>query len=180
MGADRLRHDLVMNYIRPFSGMKVLDIGCGPADILAYLPDVDYWGFDISEAYISRAQKAFAGRGKFHCKYLTKSDLPDLPKFDVVLAFGLLHHLDDSVAENVLELASLALVSSGHLVTIDPCLGESRNMIARLLIRHDRGQNVRDRVGYETLAKNIFPSLKVQVRHQAWIPYTHCIMECGK
>ena len=78
--------------------MAILDVGCGPADILAYLPNVDYWGFDISEAYIERAGNAFGTRGHFNCKQLQVDDLDELPKFDVVLAIGLLHHIDDQVA----------------------------------------------------------------------------------
>ena len=39
-------------YVKPVRGEKVLDIGCGPADILAQLPDVDYTGLDISPDYI--------------------------------------------------------------------------------------------------------------------------------
>ena len=35
MGAHKGRQILVRNYIQPYSGMKILDIGCGTADILA-------------------------------------------------------------------------------------------------------------------------------------------------
>ncbi len=180
MGAHRLRKNFVANCVKPFPGMKILDVGCGPADILGYLPDVDYWGYDISEAYIAEANKKFGRRGRFNCKQLQFEDITVLPKFDVVLALGLLHHLDDSVALGVLQLAHKALKHGGRLVTIDPCLDPSQNSIARFLVRNDRGQNVRDRRGYEALACKVFSSLRVDVRHQVWIPYTHCFMECEK
>lgn len=180
MGAHKGRQKFVVDYVRPFPEMKILDVGCGPADILAYLPRVTYWGFDISEAYISQARIKFKERGQFHCKQLQLSDLGELPQFDVVLAVGLLHHLDDSVAMEVLQLAYEALSPGGRLLTVDPCLVPSQNPIARLLIKNDRGQNVRDKAGYEALASKVFSSLRVDVRHQAWIPYTHCFMECQK
>jgi dTDP-4-amino-4,6-dideoxygalactose transaminase len=160
--------------------MKVLDVGCGPADILDYLPDVDYWGFDISRDYISQACQRFGTRGKFHCKQLQMTDFEGMPLFDVVLAIGLLHHLDDSVAINVMQLASKALKADGSLLTIDPCLDSSQNPIARFLVRNDRGRNVRDKAGYEAIAKAVFGSPRVEVRHKAWIPYTLCFMECRK
>lgn len=180
MGAKKFRTNFVSQRVHPFPGMTILDIGCGPADILAYLPDVNYWGYDISEAYIERAQNAFGERGHFHCKQLLPEDLNGLPKFDLVIAIGLLHHLDDQVALNVLQLAHQALVPGGRLLTVDPCLDSSQNFIARFLVQNDRGQNVRSRSGYETLALNVFTAPNAKVSHQAWIPYTHCIMECSK
>lgn len=180
MGGNKPREAFVANFVRPEAGMKILDVGCGPAGILDFLPEVDYWGFDISDSYISQAKSRYAQRGHFSCKQLQLDDLVGLPKFDVVLALGLLHHLDDSVAVDVIRLASAALKNSGRLVTIDPCLDSSQNSLARFLVRNDRGQNVRDRRGYEALASKVFSSPRVEVCHQVWIPYTHCFMECQK
>lgn len=180
MGAGKFRTNFVSQFVCPFPRMAILDIGCGPADILAYLHDVNYWGFDISEAYIQRAENTFGTRGHFRCKRLQVDDLDGLPEFDVALAIGLLHHLDDQVALDVLQLAHQALKPGGRLITVDPCLDPSQSSIARFLVRHDRGQNVRDKRGYEVLALNVFNAPRAAVSHQAWIPYTHCIMECQK
>jgi SAM-dependent methyltransferase len=178
MGPPTTRRNFVAEFIRPQAGMKILDIGCGPADILDYLPAVDYHGFDISTAYIENAQNRFDGRGQFTCKLLEQGDLAALPKFDVVLALGLLHHLDDDQAAVVLQLAAGALRPGGRLVTIDPVLELGQNPVARFLVKRDRGQNVRDRVGYERLARAVYSEVRAEVRHQAWIPYSHCMMEC--
>jgi SAM-dependent methyltransferase len=156
MGAHGFRKNLITTSVRPFQGMKILDIGCGPADILSYLPDVDYWGFDISEEYIHHARIKFGNRGNFQCKQL------------------------DSSAAFIMRLASKALKPGGRLLTIDPCLEPSQNKIAHFLIRRDRGQNVRDKNGYQKIAQTAFVAPKVEVRHKAWIPYTHCFMECLK
>ena len=181
MGAHKSRKKFTADFIKPFPGMKVLDIGCGPADILAYLPsDVEYYGFDISPQYIAHARKRFGERGHFYCEQLSTEDLTRLPEFDLVLAIGLLHHLDDPLAEEVMRLASRALKEGGRLLTIDPCNDRGQNLISRFLISHDRGQNVRDKVSYETLAKAVFQEPQVQVNHTTWIPYTHCIMNCRK
>ena len=45
--------------------MKVLDVGCGPANILAYLPPVDYTGVDLNEKHIAYAREAYGDRGRF-------------------------------------------------------------------------------------------------------------------
>jgi SAM-dependent methyltransferase len=178
MSPRSVRRNFVADFIKPFPGISILDIGCGPADILDFLPAVDYWGFDISEPYIQHAQKRFNTRGKFISKQLEISDLASLPKFDVALALGLIHHLDNIEASNVMRLARATLKPGGRLITIDPVLDSGQNRIARFLILKDRGQNVRERVGYEALAREFFDSVRAEVRHQTFIPYTHCMMEC--
>ena len=180
MGARKFNQRFAIERIRPFSGMNILDVGCGPAEILTCLPDVNYWGFDISKPYIEQARKRFDNAGNFQCKQLQKADLVSLPKFDAVLALGLFHHLDDEVAIELMELASQALRPGGRLISVDPCIDPSQNIFSSFLISKDRGQNVRNRQGYTSLGMQVFPNRAVQVVHKAWIPYTHCFMECTK
>ncbi len=178
MGANAIRSAFAKEFIRPFAGCRILDIGCGPADILEFLSDVDYVGFDISEAYIADASNKYGGRAQFFCRELSEADIYTMPRFDVVIALGLLHHLDDDLAIKVLRLAHMALKPAGRLVSFDPCFHEKQSSIARLLINADRGGNVRNQDGYALIAEKVFDSARIVVRHRAWIPYTHCFMEC--
>lgn len=180
MGAHQARTRFAKDFIKSTPGMKILDIGCGPADILNHIPSADYYGFDISELYIAQARSKYGNHGTFYCQYLAEVDLEALPAFDIVLALGLIHHLDDAQAINVMQLAYKSLKPGGRLLTVDPCLDPSQNPIARFLIQHDRGQNVRNKAGYESIANQVFDSPRLEVRHQTWIPYTHCFMECTK
>lgn len=180
MGARSGWQRLADEHIQAKPGDAILDIGCGPADILAYLPPVRYWGFDISEDYIARARARYGERGTFACKYLAEDDLAGLPAFDVVLASGVLHHMDDDVARQLMAVARRALKPGGRLITVDPCFEDGQNPVARFLIRNDRGRNVRDAAGYRALAADLFDDVRLAVRHQAWIPYTHCYMRCVK
>jgi SAM-dependent methyltransferase len=180
MGAHKGRQKMVDNYIKPFPDMKVLDVGCGPADILGYLPNVDYYGFDVSEQYIESAENKFLYKGRFFCKVFDGSDLAVIPKVDVVLAIGLLHHLEDEEAAGLIELAFSVLKPGGRLLTVDPCLTPSQNPISRFLINNDRGQNVRNEKGYAKLVSENFDSFSTDVVHQRWIPYTNCFMTCTK
>jgi SAM-dependent methyltransferase len=160
--------------------MTVLDIGCGPADILAYMRDVDYLGFDINDAYIQRARALYGQRAKFECRELADAEIEKMPLFDTVLAQGLIHHLDDEAAIRTMKLAYKALKPGGRFLTVDPCLDSRQNPIARLLVSYDRGQHVRNRMGYTSLAQLVFKSTRIEIRHQSWIPYTHCYMECTR
>ncbi len=178
MGADAIRRMFVRDFVRPFDGCSILDIGCGPADILGYLPSVKYHGYDIDSAYISRAVERFGQRGQFHCEELTSAEIERMGSVDIVMALGLLHHLDDPTAIATLNLAHTALKPGGRLVTFDPCFEDHQSPIARFLIGFDRGQNVRTGKEYENLVSMVFDRARVEVRHRNWIPYTHCYMEC--
>ena len=179
MGADRSRREFVRCYVRPKSGQWVLDIGCGTADILAYLPDVHYYGFDSSQKYIDAARQRFGNRAALACTRVSESALEGIPKVDLALAIGVVHHLDNDEAVSLFQLANSALKRGGRLVTLDCCFAPGQSRIARFLIAHDRGQNVRDERGYKSLAEGVFPTVKTYIRHDmARVPYTHLIMEC--
>lgn len=179
MGMRRGRAYFSETHIRAKSGSRVLDIGCGTAEILPYMPNVDYVGFDISPDYIKAAKAKYGSKGTFHCRLLSESEVDSLPKFDIVLAIGLLHHLDDDAARNFMAMAGRALAPGGRLITLDGCYSENQNPIARFLISRDRGQNVRTPDGYSALARGAFSDIKPTLKHTAWIPYTHWIMECS-
>lgn len=180
MGARKGRRELVERFIRPGPRSRVLDLGCGTAEILAFLPeDVEYCGYDISADYIGAARTRFGARGHFHCAELSGASLQGMPRFDVALMIGVLHHLDDAASRSALALAREALVSHGRLVTVDPCFAEPQNPVARYLIELDRGQHVREAGGYRALAAGCFPVVSGTLRHRRWVPYTHWIMECS-
>lgn len=173
------RKTYVREYVRPRPGDRVLDIGCGPADILDDLPaDIDYTGFDASASYIESARRRFGERGQFHCRMVSRELLREFSQFDLVLANGVLHHLDDEQAIDLLSLAKSALNSGGRLITLDGCIVPGQSRIARFLLDRDRGRFVRDEPAYVALANTVFGSVLSHIRHDLMrIPYTHIIIE---
>src|SRR5438045_2079745 len=60
IGIDRAFKILVNEIIKPLSGNSMLDIGCGEAHILDFLPkEVTYVGYDLNPAYIEYARKNY-------------------------------------------------------------------------------------------------------------------------
>jgi SAM-dependent methyltransferase len=154
-------------------------LGCGTAQILSVLPEgVDYWGYDVSAEYIAAATARFGSRGHFVCGSPEESEIASMPSFDIVVASAVLHHLDDTEARQLLRLARCALRAGGHFASIDAVFSPGQSRIARFLIDRDRGQNVRSAEGYLKLARPEFDRVEGTVRHRAWIPYTHWVMEC--
>jgi SAM-dependent methyltransferase len=179
MGAKAIRERIVREYVRAFPGMRILDLGCGPAEILDAMPaDVGYVGYDMSPEYIAAAEKKYAGRGTFHCRLLEHAEVASLQPFDLVLGIGVLHHLDDDTARQFMALARTALKPGGRIFTLDPCFAENQNPIARFLISRDRGQHVRDAAGYLKLPASLAIDARGSLTNRVWIPYTHWNMEC--
>lgn len=179
MGARYARELIVQQYIRPFPGMRILDLGCGTAEILSNLPkDIEYVGYDMSPEYIAAAQKKYGHRATFHCRLLEQAEIENLEKFDLVIGIGVLHHLDDAQGSGFMELAKSAMKPNGRVLTRDPVWAVGQNPLARFLISRDRGQHVRTQVGYETIGRTVFTNVNGWLTHQQWLPYTHWTMEC--
>jgi SAM-dependent methyltransferase len=180
MRGSPARAEYVRDFIRATERARVLDLGCGTAQVLGFLPDgVDYWGYDVSAEYIDQARTRFGVRGHFACGMPDEETIAGQAPFDVALAIGVLHHLDDHDARCLLRTARRAVRQDGRFVSIDPVSAAGQHPIARLLIANDRGRHVRDAEGYLALARAEFGAVEGTIRHRAWIPYTHWIMECA-
>ena len=177
-GSGRERY--VADYLRPTPGMRILDIGCGPADILNDLPDVHYTGIDISPLYIEAARQRHGHRGTFLCEDVVVTADREPASADLVMANGILHHLDDDAALKLLRLARKALAPGGRLVALDGCFVEGQSRLARFFLRRDRGRFVRRVDEYLALGRQVFGQVESHVRHDLLrIPYTLHIMECS-
>ncbi len=192
IGAHRVRLRWIRECLRPFAGARILDIGCGTAELLSLLPeDVDYTGFDLSPAYIDSARRRYRGRGRFTCESVeafgAEGSLSVAGSagnaghggYDIAMAFGVLHHLDDEEAHRVFRGAQKALKPSGRMVTLDSAFVPDQSVLARYLVSRDRGRNVRFPGAYAGLAGEGFKEVRVSVWHNALrIPYDHAILEC--
>ena len=176
--AGSIRSWFVEQYIQPKDGDRILDIGCGTADILSYLPNVEYVGLDISQRYINSAKNRFSNRGIFLCKTFSTGIVDEFKTFDIILALGLLHHLDRNEFIQLFEFSRSSLTQGGRVITFDGCYVENQSNIARLLLKIDRGRYVRTKEEYLNLAYKYFNDIKVSIHHDLLrIPYTHIIME---
>lgn len=179
VGARAFKRSVISTYLRARPGDRVLDLGCGPADVLDDMPDVDYVGLDISERYIEHARARLGARGSFIVAGILDVDGGELGQFDLVHAHGLLHHVDDAVASRVCALAAEVLVPSGRFVTADPCFHPDQSRAARFTVSRDRGQAVRTADQYRALAASWFADVDVVVDHSPLhIPHTATVLVC--
>jgi cyclopropane fatty-acyl-phospholipid synthase-like methyltransferase len=169
-------------YVRARPGHRILDVGCGPADLLSDLPEgVDYTGFDTSASYVAEAERRFGHRARFLHRHVDRAVVDELGpgSFDRVIAHGLLHHLNDDEVVEFFQLARHALCANGHLVTLDGCFVAGQSRAARFLLEQDRGRFVRNQAGYVALAERVFGQVRAHIRHDLYrIPYTLILLEC--
>jgi len=125
------------------------------------------------------AQRKFGDRVTLFRARVGHDVIPDLGKFDVVFAVGVLHHLTDDEAVALFEVAKSALRPLGHFVSVDACWAEGQSWLARAFIALDRGRFVRTADGYSTLGARVFRTCTAELRHDLLrIPYTHLILSC--
>ena len=180
MSGTSFRNSIIKKNIRK-SNLKILDIGCGPAQILEQIPRCDYYGYDIDQRSIQYAKKKYRQKNyHFYCKKFNKTEIKKLPKFDFVIFFGILHHLSNKEADKMLTLCKRIMKKNSKLLTEDPILVEKQNIIAKFLIEKDRGINVRQKKEYINLLKKHFKKIKNKVTHQFFIPYTWFTTICSK
>ena len=181
VGGRSLMSEFVTSYVKPRPGERVLDLGCGPGDLLGFLPDVEYLGLDRNPRYIRAARRRFAGRGRF--MGFDVEDLGDRcgQRFDAVIAAGLIHHLSDFAAARLFSAASPLLAEGGRLVTIDGVRVAGQSPVARALLRVDRGRAIRSVEGYRRLANAAFGAIETHLRHDLLrLPASHLVMVCRR
>jgi SAM-dependent methyltransferase len=182
IGSEEKRARYYREFLGARPGDRVLDIGCGPADVLSYLPPVEYYGFDMNPSYIDSARERYGDRGSFYCRRVSRDAIDDVGgQFDLVLATSVLHHLDDDEARALFDLAYNALRPGGRLISCDGCYVPGQNPLARLIISTDRGRHVRDEANYVRLARQVFENVTATIREDlSRIPYTYILLECRR
>ncbi|HEU0273292.1 MAG TPA: class I SAM-dependent methyltransferase [Candidatus Udaeobacter sp.] len=182
IGGNALRRSFIENHVRAKAGDKVIDIGCGPAEILRWLPDVDYLGFDVNPACIATADGTHTGKGTFVVGDTTA--LWDDSRFkdaDIVIGLGILHHLEDDEAEHCIRFAHRALKPGGRFMCFDACWVPNQKFLSRYIMSTDRGQNIRTEQMYRQLAGSVFTKVETWVDAKALrIPYVMIFLECHK
>jgi len=184
LGARHYRCEIAKTYVRaiPSRPVRVLDVGCGTAQILDHLTECTYVGVDFSDRYIEAAMRRYGNRATF-----VRSEATAAPferwrdSIDCVLMLGLLHHLDDHEAIELFRALAPSLAPGGVAVSVDPTVSSETHPLGRFLAAHDRGRNVRDPAAYAALASRAFQDVKLHVRHDLLhVPYSHAILECSR
>jgi 2-polyprenyl-3-methyl-5-hydroxy-6-metoxy-1,4-benzoquinol methylase len=167
---------LVNEYIQPMPGISVLDVGCGPAEILELLQDVNYIGLDHNPNYIATATKKYGAKGTFICAGVDQLNDYGLKTFDRIIILGVMHHLDDEQLTQLIMSLKGRLNVGGVLITFDVAFEDKQKFIAKLLAKNDRGKFVRTKQQYLRFIEVAFNVEQADLRHDLLrVPYTHLL-----
>jgi SAM-dependent methyltransferase len=173
---------IARDIIRAAPTDRVVDIGCGPAELASHLDVAEYIGFDPNPRYVEDAGRRFGDHVTvFHAGIGDPGLESRLPaSADLVVAIGVLHHLDDSLAHGAVALARRLVAAGGRFIAVDPGLIDGQHVVARALVARDRGQHVRTLTGTQDLVTKHFPFATVSARHDLLhVPYSHIIVDAA-
>lgn len=103
----------VSKLVKP--GSSVLDVGCNKAEILEFLPNIDYYGIDINKQLIEELKKK---RFNVHYADLDKDKLSLKKKFDYILLLDILEHIVNPVS--LIEKSKKLVSNEGYIIISIP------------------------------------------------------------
>jgi len=180
-GGEKWKSRIMKEYIKPFHGARILDVGCGTGSVLNYIDKnttVDYIGCDINQNYICQARKKFGGKGTFYC-----CDVNNLPTeesdFDILLAIAIFHHLTDETSAKLIDSIKRKLKPGGVFFLAEPVWTEHSSRLEKYLMKNDRGKNIKTENGYRTMLSDFFSSIKSTIVCDShFIPWTVNVITC--
>jgi SAM-dependent methyltransferase len=185
VGARRAREWFAARALRLAPGARVIDVGCGTADIIDLLPEgVGYAGFDPNPAYIARASRTYAARPNTSFLHGTAAEAARDPRFTdatVVICLGVMHHLDETQARELLKFAKRALTPEGRLRAIEPAWLPEQGSVSRWIMSLDRGIGIRSAADWHRLVEGTFPACQTTpMTGLIRLPYTHVYIDAGR
>jgi SAM-dependent methyltransferase len=141
---------------------RVLDVGCGPGTNTHHFAHAEYLGIDFNPEYIESARRRH-GR-EFIVADVTKYEVSDEGRFDLILANSLFHHIDTESTRRILAHLATLLAPDGHVHIFDLVLPE-RTSLARFIARADRGEHPRPLEEWCTLFAEAFDPVVVEPYH---------------
>lgn len=166
------------------AGIKVLDLGCGPGTSTHFFRKEDYLGIDIDAAYINAAKSRYPAYS-FECIDFTsltiQSNLVPSGGFDLILAYGLMHHLDDTLCKQFFKKSHELLQPNGCIICFDGCIYPNQLKRKSFIVKADRGKHIRTPDELTTISEQAgFNCISTIEEDSLLIPYSLLALSARK
>ena len=145
----------IQTEVGPTRGMRILDVPCGTGILMHCCKPSSYVGADIDTNRVFDAGFRYPGEA------FVVSDASALSfaenQFDLILASGLFHHVDDKISSAILSEFRRVLSPGGKIVVIEAIWPRNKfNVIGYVGRKMDQGKFVRNAPAYEKLFRQFF------------------------
>ena len=167
-------------FIQPKSGDNILDFGSGTGSLFNFLNLVDgitYTGVEPNANYISTCRVNFRNfsNASFYTGSIETVKSFD-EKFDLIIVFAVLHHLDLSSWPGIIDSLHGKLKKSGRLILMDNILHDGQSFISRTLVKLDRGQSILHEKDYRDVLIRSGHSFETIIKTDLLnLPYSHIL-----
>jgi cyclopropane fatty-acyl-phospholipid synthase-like methyltransferase len=138
--------------------INILEIGCSVgnvADAFRSLPGISYTGIDIDGNAIAVARQRFAGTAFRFLEESVEEHARTGQRYDYILVAGMLHHVDDATAMNILRQTQALIQSGGNILIYDPVtLTSSDPRYMHWFYKLEQGKFMRSHADTEVLIRN--------------------------
>jgi SAM-dependent methyltransferase len=172
-----------LQILKPDSVAKILDFGCGVGHYSDKFPDAEYLGIKPLARCVEQARKNYKNS---NLKFIVgdHNNLKFIPNssYDLIIAIGVLHHLDHSIFVEFIKESYRILKIGGRRTTIDPVRHEKQSRISRWVVQRDRGIWVRPPEGHlNTINEYFCNNTSYEIFDNLLrIPYDHIAIEATK
>jgi len=169
--------------LKPVGVKSVLDFGCGIGYHSEDFRDSEYLGIEPLSGCVDVANKMYkkSNRSFIVGDHETLKSIPD-SSFELVIAIGVLHHIDNRVFSQFIEETYRILKPGGRLTTFDPVFHADQTKLSRWVVSRDRGIWVRSVDDYIQPIKKVFTnSLNSKIYSGLLrIPHDHICIDVTK
>jgi SAM-dependent methyltransferase len=183
IGRSGTREIIRNEILKPEGVNNVLDFGCGIGYHSKEFPNAEYLGIEPLIACVEKAKKMFK---KSNREFIVgdHNSLKNYSKssFDLILAIGVAHHVDDQIFAEFVHESFRLLKPGGRLTTFDPVFHENQTRLSKWIVSRDRGSWVRTKENYLKPILETYkfsPSVKIYSKLLR-IPYDHIFIEVIK
>lgn len=145
----------IQTEVGPTRGIRILDVPCGTGILMHCCKPSTYVGADIDTSRVFDAGCRYPG------EVFVVSDASALSfaqdQFDLILASGLFHHVDDKILAAILSEFRRVLSPGGKIVVIEAIWPRNKfNVIGYVGRKLDQGKFVRHAAAYEKMFAQFF------------------------